>query len=345
MNRKLFLSSLALAGASIPSLNLWATAAPANALESSRHPKIPPYLKKGDTIGITCPAGFITMEEILPSVKLMESWGFQVKIGQTVGAKDFTFGGTVAERAADLQLMMDDKEVKAIMCARGGYGAVSIIDLLDFKHFVSHPKWIIGFSDITLLHCHLNSNFKIASIHSKMCNSFPSEWALADPIQIETILSIRQALAGQDLRYKSPFNEFNRMGEVQGVLIGGNLSIIENLAGSNSDINTNGKILFLEDTGEYLYGIDRMFWNLKRSGKLTKLKGLIIGGFKIKPENEGEEFGKTIEEIVLEKVTMYKYPVCFDFPVGHQKSNFALKCGVKHALTVGKQGSILTSIG
>ena len=345
MNRKLFLSSLALAGASLPGLNLWAAADVADAKESRRHPKIPPYLKMGDTIGITCPAGFITMEEILPSVQLMESWGYQVKIGQTVGAKDFTFGGTVQERAVDLQQMMDDTKVKAIMCARGGYGAVSIIDLLDFKHFKAHPKWIIGFSDITVLHCHLNRNFKIASIHSKMCNSFPSDWTLAEPVQIETILSIRQALAGQDLRYNAPLNDFNRIGEAQGVLIGGNLSIIENLAGSNSDINTDGKILFLEDTGEYLYSIDRMFWNLKRSGKLSKLKGLIIGGFKIKPELEGEEFGKTIEEIVWEKVKMYQYPVCFDFPVGHQRNNFALKCGVKHTLSVGKQGSMLTSIG
>lgn len=344
MNRKSFLSSLALASVSVPLLSKYTTAAPVTAKERVRSYKIPPYLKTGDVVGITCPAGFITMEEVLPSVKLMESWGYSVKIGKTVGTKDFTFGGTDQERAADLQQMLDDVEVKAIMCARGGYGAVRIIDYLDFKRFEDHPKWIIGFSDITVLHSHLDKNFRIASIHSKMCNSFPSDWSLADPIQIETILSIRQALAGQDLRYSAPVNEFNKMGKVQGVLVGGNLTIIETLAGSDSDLNTDGKILFLEDTGEYLYSIDRKFWNLKRSGKLAKLKGLMIGGFKIKTETGGDQFGKTIQEIVIEKVKEYDYPVCFDFPVGHQKNNYALKCGMKHILDVNQEGTILTSI-
>ena len=344
MNRKNFLSFLALASVSVPLLSNFTIAAPAAAKERVRSYKIPPYLKTGDLIGITCPAGFITLEEVLPSIQLMESWGYRVKIGKTVGAKDFTFGGTDQERAADLQQMLDDVEVKAIMCARGGYGAVRIVDDLNFKHFKDHPKWIIGFSDITVLHCHLDRNFRIASIHSKMCNSFPSDWSLAEPIQIETILSIRQALAGQDLRYSAPFNEFNRMGKVQGVLVGGNLTMIETLAGSDSDINTDGKILFLEDTGEYLYSIDRKFWNLKRSGKLAKLKGLIIGGFKIKTETGDNQFGKTIQDIVLEKVKEYAYPVCFDFPVGHQKNNYALKCGVKHILDVNQNGTTLTSI-
>ena len=344
MNRKKFLSSIALASISVPILSSLTTAAPVSANERLRSYKIPPYLKTGDMIGITCPAGFITMEEVLPSVQLMESWGYRVKIGKTVGAKDYTFGGTDQERTADLQQMLDDVEVKAIMCARGGYGAVRIVDDLDFKRFKDHPKWIIGFSDITVLHSHLDRNFRIASIHSKMCNSFPSDWSLAEPIQIETILSIRQALAGQDLRYSAPFNELNKMGKVQGVLVGGNLSIIETLAGSDSDVNTDGKILFLEDTGEYLYSIDRKFWNLKRSGKLAKLKGLIIGGFKIKMETGDDQFGKTIQDIVLEKVKEYSYPVCFDFPVGHQKNNYALKCGVKHILDVNQDGTTLTSI-
>jgi muramoyltetrapeptide carboxypeptidase len=344
MNRKHFLSSLAIAGVTLPGLNNLASAASPVAAGKLRPHKIPPYLKPGDTIGITCPAGYITLEDVLPSIQLIESWGYKVKIGQTVGAKDFTFGGTDQERAADFQQMLDDKNINAIMCARGGYGAVRIIDHLDFNKFEDNPKWIIGFSDITVLHCHLDKNLKVASIHSKMCNSFPSDWTLAEPIQIETILSIRQALAGQDLRYHAPFNEANRLGNIQGMLVGGNLSIIENMTGSSSDINTDGKILFLEDTGEYLYGIDRMLWNLKRSGKLSKLKGLIIGGFKIKQADEGDDFGKTIQEIVLEKVKEYAYPICFDFPVGHQKNNFALKCGVKHILDVGAQGTTLTSI-
>ncbi|WP_432714429.1 S66 peptidase family protein [Pedobacter sp.] len=344
MNRKYFLSALAISSISIPGISNLSEAATITANEAKRRHKIPSYLVGGDTIGITCPAGAITLEEVLPSIQLMESWGYKVKIGKTVGAHYFTLGGTDEERAMDLQEMLDNPDIKAIMCARGGYGAVRIIDLIDFKRFEAHPKWIIGFSDITVLHAHLDRKFKIASIHSKMCNSFPSDWTKAEPIQIETILSIRQALAGQALRYTAPYDELNRLGDVQAPLIGGNLSIIETLAGSDSDINTDGKILFLEDTGEYLYSIDRMFWNLKRSGKLDKLKGLIIGGFKVKLTEGGDDFGKTIQEIVSEKVKEFSYPVCFQFPVGHQKNNYALKCGVVHHLEVQKQGTTLTSI-
>ncbi len=344
MNRKYFLSSLALLTAAMPAVPVLASTFPGVVLKESRAHQIPPYLKPGDTIGITCPAGFITLEQILPSIKLMESWGYRISLGKTVGARDFTFGGTDEERAVDLQQMLDDQNIKAIMCARGGYGVVRIIDQLNFKKFIKHPKWILGFSDITVLHGHLNSNFNIASIHSKMCNSFPADWSKADAVQIETILSIRQALAGEELGYKTTFNQANRLGYAQGILVGGNLSIIENLSGSNSDLDTAGKILFLEDTGEYLYSIDRMLWNLKRNGKLSRLKGLIIGGFKVKKAEEEENFGKTIEEIVMEKIKDYTYPVCFDFPVGHQKNNFALKCGIKHNLDVYAQGSTLTSI-
>ena len=167
--------------------------------------------------------------------------------------------------------------------------------------------------------------------------------AKAEPIQIETILSIRNALAGAQTNYNAPANLNNRTGKAEGILVGGNLSIIETLAGSDSDLDTKGKILFIEDTGEYLYSIDRMLWNLKRSNKLKNLKGLIIGGFKVKPDDAGEEFGKTIYDIVLEKVKEYSYPIAFDFPVGHQKNNFALKCGVNHVLTVNESGSTLLS--
>ena len=298
---------------------------------------IPPYLKKGDTIGITCPAGFIKTEDIVPAVKEMESWGFTIKTGDTVGKKDFTLGGTDEERLKDLQQMLDDKSVKAIMCARGGYGSIRIIDKIDFTKFKAHPKWIIGFSDTTLLHSHIIKNFSIASIHSKMCNSFPDNWENAEPIQQESILSIKQALMGEKMNYSVVPNESNKPGIATGILTGGNLKTLETLAGSRSDINTIGRILFVEDTGEYLYSIDRMFWNLKRSGKLNGLKGLVIGGFKVKPsEDPTDEFGKNVQEIVLEKVKEYHFPVCFDFPVGHQKNNFALKCGVIHRLEVKK---------
>jgi len=330
MNRKHFLSTVIPIGAVLS-----AVAKPINVEEPNARLKIPPYLKKGDTIGITCPAGFITLEDIQPAVLKMKEWGFEIKIGNTVGKKDFTFGGTDEERLQDLQQMLDDKTIKAIMCARGGYGAVCIIDNVDFKKFIAKPKWIIGFSDITVIHSHLSKNFGIASIHSKMCNSFPSDWSKAEPVQVETIESIQKCLVGERMAYTVTPNEKNKTGNAEGVLIGGNLKTLETLAGSKSDINTDDKILFVEDTGEYLYSIDRMFWNLKRSGKLSKLKALVIGGFKIKAsEDPADEFGKNIYDIVLEKVKQYNYPVCFDFPVGHQKNNFALKCGVKHKILV-----------
>ena len=330
MNRKNFIRSSA-------SL-LTVSALPVSSLESFNDSESniirSPYLKPGDLIGITSPAGYITLEEIQPAVKLMENWGYKIKIGDTIGKKDFTFGGTDEERLNDLQQMLDDPKIKAIMCARGGYGVLRIIDKLKWDKFKIKPKWIIGFSDITVIHSHINRNFGIASIHSKMCNSFPDDWSKAEPIQVETIESIKKALSGEKMEYTALPNENNRVGKAEGILVGGNLKTIESLASSSSDIKTAGKILFLEDTGEYMYSVDRMCWNLKRSGKLSQLKGLIVGGFKIRKEETTEDFGKTLEQIVLEKIKNYKYPVCFDFPVGHQKNNFALKCGVRHKLSV-----------
>lgn len=308
--------------------------AASDAMKEPAFQQVPPYLRNEDIIGITCPGGFITLEDVQPAVNKLKEWGYQVKPGNTVGKRDFGFGGTDEERAADLQQMLDDPTISAILCARGGYGSVRIIDKLDFSKFLLKPKWIIGFSDITVLHSHLNRQFGVASIHSKMCNSFPADWANAEPVQIESIESIRDCLAGKQMFYKAVPNPKNKNGIAEGVLVGGNLKTIESLSGSSSDIITDNKILFVEDTGEYLYSIDRMFWNLKRTGKLSKLKGLIIGGFKARKDDPGEEFGKTLEEIVLEKVKEYQYPVCFDFPVGHQKYNMALKCGVIHALEV-----------
>jgi muramoyltetrapeptide carboxypeptidase len=306
--------------------------------------KIPPYLNKGDVIGICCVAGYITLEDAQSSINKIKEWGFEVKIGDTIGKRDFTFGGTDEERLNDLQQMIDDKNIKAIMCARGGYGSVRIIDKINFINFTLHPKWIIGFSDVTVLHCHINRNYGIATLHSKMCNSFPTDWSTAEPMQIDSIESIRKSLIGEKNNYTIAPNKNNIAGKAEGILIGGNLRTIETLAGSVSDIKTDGKILFVEDTDEYLYNIDRMFWNLKRTNKLSKLKGLIVGGFKIKQDDPGEEFGKTLEQIVIEKVAEYNYPVCFDFPVGHQKDNFALKCGINHKLVVNTNQCLLTEI-
>ena len=346
MNRKHFLSSVFAAGAAIPGLSVSASgnksgpAPPFSELSSI----IPPYLVPGDTIGITCPAGFITLKEIQPAVQLIESWGFGIRTGETVGKRDFTFGGADAERAADMQQMLDDPSIKAVLCARGGYGAVHIIDRLDLSGLTRFPKWIIGFSDITVILCHLHRQLNMASIHSKMCNSFPDDWSKAEPVQAASILSIRQALTGEKMLYTLPSHEKNRAGSAKGLLIGGNLKTIETLAGTSSDINTAGKILFVEDTGEYLYSVDRMFWHLERTGKLSSLKGLIIGGFKVKPDDPGDEFGRTVYDIVQERVRAYDYPVCFDFPVGHQKNNFALKVGVVHRMEVMGDKVTLTDV-
>ncbi len=306
--------------------------------------KKPPYLKTGDTIGITAPAGYITLQQIEPAIAAMQSWGYTIKVGNTIGKRDFTFGGTDEERLLDMQTMLNDPNIKAIMCARGGYGSVRIVDKINWAPFKKRPKWIIGFSDITVFHNHIHHNCHIATLHSKMCNSFPDIWTLAATVQKDTVLSIKDALEGKKMAYTATPNSHNKWGNAEGVLIGGNLNTIESLAGSSSDIKTDGKILFVEDTEEYLYSIDRMFWNLKRTGKLKHLKGLIVGGFDVKTDDETEEFGRTIEDIVLEKVKEYNYPVCFDFPVGHQRANYALKCGSKHRLTVTANEVSLTEI-
>jgi muramoyltetrapeptide carboxypeptidase len=337
MNRKDFLSAV------IP-LTAVTTAFTNNSSHEKKVAKIPPYLKKGDTIGITCPSGYISLEECQPAINKMKEWGFNIRIGMTVGAKDFTFAGTDEQRANDLQQMLDDDSIQTIMLGRGGYGAVRMIDKIDFTKFKKHPKWIIGFSDATVFHCHINSNYGIATLHSKMCNSFPDDFSTAAQTQIDSIDSIRQCLVGQKMKYERlPIAE-SRSGEGVGELVGGNLSIIQMMDGSVSDLKTDEKILFIEDVGEYAYKIDGMLWNLKRSGKLDHLKGLIVGEFRIKPDDAGEEFGKTIYDIVMEKIHEYNYPVCFDFPVGHVKENYALKCGVKHRLVVDQQKTILQEI-
>lgn len=342
MNRKHFISSTgSLLAATILPTPPGTVAAP---YEDELNRITPSYLREGDLIGITSPAGYVTPESIQPAIQQIESWGLRVKSGSTIGKRDFSFGGTDAERAADFQQLLNDPKIKAILCARGGYGVVRIIDKLNWEKFKLHPKWIIGFSDLTVIHSHLSRNIGAASLHSKMCNSFPEDWSKAEPIQVETILSIKQALMGERMKYSATPNENNRTGKAEGLLVGGNLKTLESLAGSKSDINTAGKILFLEDTGEYLYSLDRMFWNLKRTGKLDKLAALIIGGFKIKPDDPGEEFGRSLYDIVLEKVKSFSYPVCFDFPVGHQKNNFALKCGIRHRLEVNAENSILKEI-
>ncbi|RYY85742.1 MAG: LD-carboxypeptidase [Chitinophagaceae bacterium] len=341
MQRKSFLATIStlVAGAFVPR-----AAALSPAGEDELRIRVPPYLKAGDTIAITSPAGAITETDLQPALLQLRSWGFNVRIGSSIGKKDFSFGGTDDQRCADMQVLLDDPKVAAILCARGGYGSARIVDGLDWSKFRKHPKWVIGFSDITVLHCHIHKHCGVASIHSKMCNSFPDDWEKAEPIQRETVLSIRDALQGKRVLLSAPANGQNRPGNGEGALIGGNLRTLENLAGTPSDIETKGKILFIEDTGEYAYSIDRMLENLRRGGKLARLAGLVVGGFKIKPDDPGEEFGRTLADIIAEKTAGTRYPIAFDFPIGHQRANFALKCGLRHQLQVGGDGSSLTEL-
>ncbi|MET0636379.1 MAG: LD-carboxypeptidase [Chitinophagaceae bacterium] len=339
MNRKEFLTSTStlLAVGSLPVM------APAHSFSTDPVPQIPPYLEKGDLIGITSPAGYLLPGDMIPTIRQLEAWGFRVLTGVTIGKRSGSLAGTDEERLADIQSMLDNPEVKAIFCARGGYGSVRIVEQIDWSRFRKRPKWILGFSDITVLHSYINRNIGVASLHSKMGNAFPADPLNIDQVIRETAESIRQALTGGVICYPVKPHARNRQGIAQGVLVGGNLKTLESLSGSKSDLDTRNKILFVEDVGEYLYSIDRMFWNLKQTGKLEKLAGLVIGGFRMKPmENPEEEFGLDLYDIVLEKVKGQKYPVCFDFPVGHQKNNYALKCGVRHKLVVGGENVSLT---
>lgn len=290
---------------------------------------IPPYLRKGDTIGIVCPAGFMPAKKLSRAISvIVNEWGFDVKRGKTVGNQYHYFSGTDEERRDDLQAMMDDDGVQAILCGRGGYGTGRIIDQLDFRKFRKHPKWIIGFSDITILHAHLYSKYNIASLHAPMGNAFND-----GGYKEEYVLSLYDALRGRKARYEASCHPFNHPGRARGVLVGGNLALVAHLVGSKSDYDTRGKILFLEDVGEYLYNIDRMFYQLKRSGKLKHLAGLVLGGFTDCKDTE-TPFGKTVDEIIHDIVREYKFPICYGFPVSHGKENYALKVGAVYDLVV-----------
>ncbi len=291
---------------------------------------IPPYLKKGDTIGIVCPSGYMPLERAQTCIDTLQQWGYKVKIGKTLGNQFNYFSGTDKERLADLQAMLDDKNVHAILCGRGGYGLSRIVDDIDFRHFKKHPKWIIGYSDITLLHAHLYSKLKTASIHSPMAAAFNDGGA-----KNEFVLSLKKLSEGKHASYTTPAHILNRNGVAEGELVGGNLSMLINIIGSVSDLKTKNKILFLEDVGEYIYSVDRMMMQLKRAGKLEALAGLIIGGF-TDMKDTMIPFGQNVYDAIYDKVKEYNYPVCFDFPVSHSDRNYALKVGVKHELTIRK---------
>jgi muramoyltetrapeptide carboxypeptidase len=287
----------------------------------------PPYLISGDKIAIIASARKVNPAEMDIAINTFRSWGLHVVIGPHLFGERNQYSGTDEERAADLQKMLDDKEIKAIICARGGYGTVRIIDSLDFSTFEQHPKWIVGYSDITVLHSHIQTQFGIETLHAIMPINFPDEGTEA------AIDSLRKALFGETLEYNIGSHPLNKTGNVTGVLTGGNLSILYSLAGTPSDIQTQDKILFIEDLDEYLYHIDRMMMNLKRSGKLSGIKGLIVGGL-TKMNDNTVPFGKQAEQIIAEYAQDAGISICFNFPAGHIADNRALIIGREVQLNI-----------
>jgi muramoyltetrapeptide carboxypeptidase len=289
----------------------------------------PPSLKKGDKIAIISTARKISKIELEPAVSIIKSWGLESVFGKNLFNENHQFSGTTEERVADLQHVLDDPAIKAIFCARGGYGTVQVIDQIDFSNFKKNPKWIIGYSDVTVLHNHINTNFNIQTLHASMPINFATNTK-------EALESLKETLFGALPIYTCDVDELNRFGEVMGELVGGNLSIIYSLTGTPSQINTKGKILFLEDLDEYLYHIDRMMMNLKRAGLLKELKGLIVGGMSDMNDNT-VPYGKSAKQIIFDAVKEYNYPVCFEFPAGHINDNRAIMMGARINLLVEKK--------
>ena len=289
----------------------------------------PPALQRGDTVAIIATARKITRKDIQPAIDLLEQWGLNAVVGRTIGLDNHQFAGTDNDRARDLQQALDDYAIKAIWCARGGYGTVRIIDTIDFSTFKKNPKWLLGFSDVTALHSHIH-NLGIQTLHSIM------------PITVdgntpEALESLHKALFCEPINYRTPSSEFNRVGKASGELVGGNLSMLYSILGSKSAIKTDDKILFLEDLDEYLYHVDRMMMNLKRNGYFDNLKGLIVGGM-TKMNDNTIPFGKNALEIIVDNTKEYDFPICFNFPAGHLKDNRTLYLGKKVELTVTENG-------
>ncbi len=292
---------------------------------------LPSYLKKGDTIAIIATARKVSKEEIQPAVAFFESYGLSVLLGKNLFASQNQYAGTDEQRAEDLQWALNDKTVKAIIIARGGYGTVRLLEHLDFTEFRKYPKWMVGYSDVTVLHNAIH-NCGIASLHATM----PLNFTKSD----EATKSMVEALFGNLTVITSEENYSNISGTSKGQLVGGNLSLLYALSGTPYDIDTTDKILFIEDLDEYLYHIDRMMMQLKLSGKLKHLKGLIVGGMTDMKDNT-IPFGKFPEEIILDAVKAYNYPVCFDFPAGHIDRNLAMYFGREVQLDVTDDGATL----
>lgn len=295
----------------------------------------PSHLQPGDTIGIVCPSGYIPLEKVQICIQTLEKWGYQVKLGKTVGAKKDSFSGTDEQRSHDLQTMLDDASVKAILCARGGYGASRIINTIDFKAFNKQPKWVVGFSDITVLHAAILQE-NCMSIHGPMAAAF-SKGEAGEPY----IQSLKHVLEGDKTTYTIHAHSMNVVGNAKAEMVGGNLCILAHLVGSKNAIDTNGRILFLEDVGEYHYNIDRLMIQCKNVGLFENLAGLVIGGF-TDLKDASSDFGTSAYEIIKEHTLGYTFPICFDFPISHSLPNFAIKQGQVYSLAVSAQEVSLT---
>ena len=303
-----------------------------NNIQAQTPMKIPPSLQKGDTIAILATARKNIDDNLNPAIDLLHSWGLEVVIGKTIGLDDNQLAGTDSQRAEDFQKQLDNQNIKAIWCVRGGYGTVRIIDLIDFTKFKQNPKWIIGFSDATVIHSYLNK-LNISSIHGAM----PVTVERATPDAIE---SLRKSLFGESLEYKLPFDEKNKLGRAKGQIVGGNLSILYSLMGSNAQIDCKGKILFIEDIDEYLYHIDRMMISLKRCGCFDNLEGLIVGGMTKMRDND-IPWGKSANEIIQDVTKQYSFPIIYNFPAGHIHDNRTLILGKQVSLEINKESSKL----
>jgi len=297
--------------------------------------KIPPSIKYGDKIRIVSPAGKVNEKHVFPAVEWLQKQGYKVELGKHVFASHFQFAGTDNQRLDDLQTAFDDPETVAIICSRGGYATVRIIRQINFSKFIENPKWLVGFSDITILHSCLNISL-VATIHGVM----PQYFFDNDDAPSENLISLMKLLTGQKVSYSFKNGETNRAGKVNGELVGGNLSIISSMQGTPCELKTDGKILFLEDIDEFLYHTDRMVHQLKLSGKLDNLAGLVLGDFTEMKDNESP-FGKSVHEIIMDAVQEFDYPVCFGFPAGHDKKNLALAFGLNWELEVLEQNATL----
>lgn len=297
---------------------------------------LPNFLKKGDLVCIVCPSGYMPLQNVQTCVQVLQKHGYKVAIGKTVGNQNNYFAGTEEERLHDLQAALDNKECKAILCGRGGYGLSQIIDKFNFNNFKKHPKWIVGFSDITLLHSHINVNLKIASIHSLMAAAFNEGGYKNKYVQ-----SLLKLLKGEHQVYTTKHHKYNKLGNVTAPLVGGNLSLIAHSIGTKSAYSFKNKILFLEDVGEYLYNIDRMLIQLKRAGVFSQISGLIIGSF-TDCKDTTLPFGEDAYSIINNQVKDLPIPISFNFPIGHQPQNFAVVVGGNYSLEVEKKEVRLT---